>query len=327
MFRMGGSARPGYRDSNFSDLLKDKKGLRESILKDIGAISDARAERIGAQRSLIPLSLLAQQEGISQIRKPMDLVNLLSALGTDQRTFQALGKLEDLDLKLAKGSLDDKLAALKVMDSKDKKFDFERRLEAYNSFQAAQKKLLEGVTDEDAIAKIKSSSVYRDLETKKNFVLRQMTERGYLLDAMSRRGDSPTFDLADEVERFKEFQKMRGNLATGGRVGFQEGTPNPEFTMPEPKPREAVQDRQLDTLMKAAPALEDPNQAKSMGEGDMYAALRRRLPQEITDDVVRLIAYNPEAFADFADIQDQSDVDSFNQKYNVQLVLPVENVT
>ena len=327
MFRMGGSARPGYRDSNFSDLLKDKKGLRESILKDIGAISDARAERIGAQRSLIPLSLLAQQEGISQIRKPMDLVNLLSALGTDQRTFQALGKLEDLDLKLAKGSLDDKLAALKVMDSKDKKFDFERRLEAYNSFQAAQKKLLEGVTDEDARAKIKSSSVYRDLETKKNFVLRQMTERGYLLDAMSRRGDSPTFDLADEVERFKEFQKMRGNLATGGRVVFQEGTPNPEFTMPEPKPKEAVQDRQLDTLMKAAPALEDPNQAKSMGEGDMYAALRRRLPQEITDDVVRLIAYNPEAFADFADIQDQSDVDSFNQKYNVQLVLPVENVT
>ena len=58
--------------------------------------------------------------------------------------------------------------------------------------------------------------------------------------------------------------------------------------MPEPKPKEAVQDRQLDTLMKAAPALEDPNQARSMGEGDMYAALRRRLPQEITDDVVRL---------------------------------------
>ena len=327
MFRMGGSARPGYRDSNFADLIKNKKGLRESILKDIGAISDARTKRIDAQRSLIPLSVLAGQEGIGQIRKPMDLVNLLSALGTDQRTFQALGKLEDLDLKLAKGSLDDKLAALKVMDSKDKKFDFERRLESYNAFQAAQRKLLEGVTDEDAIAKIKNSSVYRDLETKKNFVLRQMTERGYLLDAMSRRGDSPTFDLADEVERFKEFQKMRGNLATGGRVGFQEGTPDPEFTMPEPKPREAVQDRQLDTLMKAAPALEDPNQAKSMSEGDMYAALRRRLPQEITDDVVRLIAYNPEAFADFADIQDQSDVDSFNQKYNVQLVLPVENVT
>ena len=58
MFRMGGSARPGYRDSNFSDLLKDKKGLRESILKDIGAISDARAERIGAQMSIKSLRIL-----------------------------------------------------------------------------------------------------------------------------------------------------------------------------------------------------------------------------------------------------------------------------
>ena len=93
MFRMGGSARPGYRDSNFFDLLKDKKGLRESILKDIGAIGDARTKRIDAQRSLIPLSVLASQEGIGQIRKPMDIVNLLSALGTDPRTFQALGKL------------------------------------------------------------------------------------------------------------------------------------------------------------------------------------------------------------------------------------------
>ena len=33
--------------------------------------------------------------------------------------------------------------------------------------------------------------------------------------------------------------------------------------MPQPKPKEAVQDRKLDTLMKAAPALENPNQAKS----------------------------------------------------------------
>jgi len=62
-----------------------------------------------------------------------------------------------------------------------------------------------------------------------------------------------------------------------------------------------------------------------MGEKDMYNALRRRLPKEISDDVVRLIAYNQEAFADFANISDQSDVESFNQKYNVELVLPVGN--
>jgi hypothetical protein len=138
-------------------------------------------------------------------------------------------------------------------------------------------------------------------------------------------------DLSDNLlpgEKLKE-EDIRRRIelykgADGGRVGYQEGTPNP-MVMPQPKPREAVQDRQLDTLMDAAPALEDPNQAKSMGEKDMYNALRRRLPKEISDDVVRLIAYNQEAFADFANISDQSDVESFNQKYNVELVLPVGN--
>ena len=42
------------------------------------------------------------------------------------------------------------------------------------------------------------------------------------------------------------------------------------------------------------------------------------ITKEISDDVVRLIAYNQEAFADFANISDQSDVESFNQKYNVE---------
>jgi hypothetical protein len=137
--------------------------------------------------------------------------------------------------------------------------------------------------------------------------------------------------LFDEDEERKFYNRIKGQLgqdqlAEGGRVGFQEGTPMP---MPMPKPQEAVQDRQLNTLMEAAPGLENAGEVKGMmmKDEDIYAALRRRLPQEITDDVVRLIAYNAEAFADFADISDQSDVDSFNEKYNVQLVLPVENVT
>ena len=61
MFRMGGSARPGYRDSNFSDLLKDKKGLRESILKDIGAIEASTASD---KELLETYKLVAQNEGI-----------------------------------------------------------------------------------------------------------------------------------------------------------------------------------------------------------------------------------------------------------------------
>ena len=55
-----------------------------------------------------------------------------------------------------------------------------------------------------------------------------------------------------------------------------------------------------------------------------YDQLRARLPKEIGDDIVRLIASSPEALEDFATIATQSDVDLFNQKYNVNLVLPQE---
>ena len=68
-------------------------------------------------------------------------------------------------------------------------------------------------------------------------------------------------------------------------------------------------------------------QGSGLGENSQaYALLRARLPQEITDDVVRLIAYNPQAFEDFAAIQTQSDVMAFNMKYGVELVIPAQEV-
>jgi hypothetical protein len=53
-----------------------------------------------------------------------------------------------------------------------------------------------------------------------------------------------------------------------------------------------------------------------------YSTLRARLPREITDDIVQLISASPEAMEDFATIATQQDVDQFNQKYSVNLVLP-----
>ena len=55
-----------------------------------------------------------------------------------------------------------------------------------------------------------------------------------------------------------------------------------------------------------------------------FNTLRARLPSSITDDIVRLIANSPEAMEDFATIQTQQDINSFNEKYGVELVLPTE---
>jgi len=55
-----------------------------------------------------------------------------------------------------------------------------------------------------------------------------------------------------------------------------------------------------------------------------YDQIRARLPKEISDDIVTLLANSYEALADFAEIRTQADVDAFNLKYQVQLVLPQE---
>jgi len=55
-----------------------------------------------------------------------------------------------------------------------------------------------------------------------------------------------------------------------------------------------------------------------------YDQLRARLPKEIGDEIVNLLANSYEALADFASIATQADVDNFNSKYGVELVLPQE---
>jgi len=66
----------------------------------------------------------------------------------------------------------------------------------------------------------------------------------------------------------------------------------------------------------------DPNNPQPMQVS--YDELRARLPKEIGDDIVTLLANSYEALADFAAISTQADVDNFNVKYGVELVLPQE---
>ena len=321
MFRLGGTARKNFSNGSLEDLIKQRGVLRDKAY--------------ASQTSMLPLQVLAgQMDDIRAIRKPSDVLNILSNIGASPDLFSAVGKLGSIDLKKSEGELTDKIALEKINISKNKKTATELKLNA--SKEAAQ-----------ILSKYGSKSEIPPQERTRFFDLRKIAvgdlTPGEALklatlrvsDQESRKGITDV-KLTEEQKR-KEIQDLARNLlmdqssifdreldAEGGRVGFQQGTPDP-MVMPQPKPQEVMDDRKLDTLMTAAPAMEDPNQARSMGDKDMYAALRRRLPPEITDDVVRLIAYNQEAFADFANISDQSDVESFNQKYNVELVLPVGN--
>jgi len=98
----------------------------------------------------------------------------------------------------------------------------------------------------------------------------------------------------EQYEEYKRTGKVpREGSAEGGRIGYQAGS------MVEAPTRSEVAN--LD-----------------------FATLRSRLPKEIGDDIVKLIADSGEALTDFANIRTQQDVDDFNQRYKVDLVLPAE---
>tara|TARA_Y100001938_G_scaffold42894_1_gene59106 strand:- start:493 stop:1515 length:1023 start_codon:yes stop_codon:yes gene_type:complete len=100
------------------------------------------------------------------------------------------------------------------------------------------------------------------------------------------------------AEFFSAVPEVEEAKATGGRVGLQMGG--------EPMPMD-----QETAMPDKSPKID-------------FATLRARLPKEIGDDVVRLISASPEALEDFATIATQQDVDQFNKKYSVNLVLPQE---
>ena len=55
-----------------------------------------------------------------------------------------------------------------------------------------------------------------------------------------------------------------------------------------------------------------------------FEELRARLPKEVTDQVVRLLATSEAALLDFANIDTEQDIAIFNQKYNADLQLPTQ---
>ena len=132
------------------------------------------------------------------------------------------------------------------------------------------------------------------------------------------------------LEKAAEIKALESRIlqADGGRVDRQMGSPmGGEQPLPEDptKPVNPFQPKPIGPFPSKAEKMDADMETK--GEGNnVYAMLRQRLPQEITDDVVKLIAYNKEAFADFASIKNQEDVSSFNEKYGVELVIDVATV-
>mgnify|MGYP003136774523 CR=1 FL=1 len=115
----------------------------------------------------------------------------------------------------------------------------------------------------------------------------------------------------------KEAQDRRISMVTGerkaegGRAGYQGGELVEQEDVNIQTPRGDV-------------AMQETIEEGTTPDQLSFQELRSRLPVEITDDIIRLMVNSPEALTDFAQIQTQQDVDNFNSKYGVNLVLPSE---
>ena len=115
---------------------------------------------------------------------------------------------------------------------------------------------------------------------------------------------------------------LREYLQDGGRVKRAIGTPETGETdvsvvdesIVTPTGTEKIEATEVTAAENVEPMQEVPVMD--------FSTLRNRLPKEITDDIVQLLANSKEALQDFYYLTNQQDVGQFNTKYGVNLILP-----
>ena len=276
----------------------------------------------------IPKMFEKTMTGLENRRSAIGPMALLQAAASG--AFNEVGSLGDLAMSIGspeflgaglKGmessqKLDSQIDALGLKEAttmatllKKKDSAFSTRLQSQAAVKEIQRQIndlrsqLVGQDDPAMIKTIKQQ--IGDLNTQMKVFISGGTIREKAIELLMK-GDNPS--LATDEESIQEMIGiLQGySMKEGGRINKQMGG---GFDMAQEQPMQATQ------TMAPGPEMMQPQ-----GQ-DPFTILRSRLPQEISDEVVSLIAYNKKAFADFANIQDQDDVDLFNQKYNVQLVV------
>ena len=286
-----------YRD--FLDRALTNYNLRQEKLRGMDDIINLQA-----------LGKISNVLGTQESNNPFDILQNIAMSGSEI-ALPALGAKKKLELKALDPTTDLAFAkALKPTSGSAKKV-YEMKLAELGKLEK-QEATLRGQFANKEINEEQLNDGLKFLQRRYKLISSQILTENDFID-MAREGfisqGIPYTDktIKKEVENLKKIY----NFAEGGRVDRAMGTPEMgEQPMMNPM---AVERKDV--------AMETQDQGN-----DAYAMLRARLPQEIPDDVVKLIAYNKQAFADFASIKNQEDVSSFNQKYGVSMNIDVSTV-
>lgn len=304
---MGG--REGFQDPkyNYNSLLRsaiDKIEQRNKAMEGMDSLINLQAAQAAS-------NALSQESS----NNPLDIIVNLAKQGTSI-ALPALSAKKKLELKKLDPSTDLALAKAFKKDSTGSQKVYELKkadLDRINKELYDQNILLSKTSDLEEQAKIKRNIAL--LQESKNLVFSTFQTDEELRSDLITKAAISGYPITDK-EIDKIIARIRGGNAMGGtpnRVERQMGSPMMGEQPMSPAPQMAAQ---KDVAMETQ---------KDSGN-KVYAMLRSRLPQEVPDEVVQLISYNKEAFADFASIKNQEDVTSFNEKYGVELVIDVATV-
>ena len=280
----------------------------------IGKIRDARQEK----RDLAKLSGLESEEAALIKKQERDFEMDKLAKGFEYDTFlKNLDQKGSMALAQYEGSIQLKIAELAKQ----------------NTATGARLKSNDEVLEQELIAagRLSNPSEARAAEdAARDRHMKQKLEiiKGTNLQAQAQKiaaalaGDSmkSAEDILQDVLIIIKGLEMA--LAKGGRVGYQMGTPQTGAM-----PIQASATETIDTPGEDMTMTETVTGGQQPTVQMPYEEFRAAIPAEVNDEIVQLIYYNQDAFADFAQISTQADVYAFNNKYGVSLVLPMDTET
>jgi len=304
------NGREGFKDpitsQDFLKIAMDKYNRQQNAMAGMGDLINLGAAQRAGQ-------VLSTEES----NNPLDIILNLARSGTEI-ALPALSEKKKLELKMNDPSSELAIAKILKPDSTGsqkvyelKKADLERvNSELYDQNLLLQKAKEQG--DEKAIEELTRNIAL--LQESKNLIFSTFQTDEELRSDLITKAAISGYPITD-----KEIDKIIARIRGGNAMG---GTPNRvEREMGSPMMGEQPMQQEMVTEQQDVAMETQGNQGNQV-----YAMLRARLPQEVSDEVVKLISYNKEAFGDFASIKNQEDVNSFNEKYGVQLVIDVATV-
>ena len=338
----GGMAqRPGYEGGSIVDMY-------ESINKQIPMPERPKKRRMSTGDYLRIASagadiLAAPSEGSGIFGALRSAAPSLSKLGTDLGTsFDTRAAADEAQYQNLVDKRNEKIMGLTGAQSEydvgmeRARGEFGRKEIAFNTLSETKREIINNNT---GLSEIEKKQQLNDLETKitddyEFYIIKggdvsdfyKLGSQKELIDVASKASDKslrarhgkdykkrPTYS----AEKRKEMAIFQSLFVKEFGMQFAEGGP---VAMTEDV-----------NMMQATPSgMTDVNVEETMETPETqlpeitYDELRARLPAEIGDEIVTLLASSREALATFAEIRTQSDVDAFNQQFQVQLVLPQE---